>query len=82
MNRVILLSAAVFFGACCSAQNGWVVVPVSEYENLRHKAYPIDPQPGPTPVEATLTRVEYESAESHSPMVAASAARFEAVFES
>ncbi len=60
MNRFYLLSAAVFFGAGCFAQTGWVVVPIQEYENLHRKAYPQEPPPAQTPLEATLTRLEYD----------------------
>jgi hypothetical protein len=37
-----------------------VVIPVPEYQALRDKAFPAAPQPEPPPVEATLTRVEYD----------------------
>ncbi|HKV62982.1 MAG TPA: hypothetical protein VJO16_13780 [Candidatus Acidoferrum sp.] len=39
---------------------GWVVLPVEEYKALHAKAYPIDRDPEPPPVEATLTRVDYD----------------------
>ena len=60
MNRLSLLSATVFFGASCLAQNGWVVVPIGEYESLRRKAFPVEREPGEPPVDATLTRVDYD----------------------
>lgn len=40
--------------------SGWVVIPVDEYRVLRAKAYPADHDPEPPPLEATLTRVDYE----------------------
>ncbi len=40
--------------------SGWVVIPVPDYKELRDKAFPAEPQPEPPPVEATLTRVEYD----------------------
>ena len=40
--------------------DGWVVIPVDEYRALRLKAYPPDRPPDPPPVEATITRIEYE----------------------
>ena len=40
--------------------SGWVVIPVEEYRALRAKAYPADQIPEPPPVEATLTRVDYD----------------------
>ncbi len=40
--------------------SGWVVIPVPDYQALRDKAFPAEPQPEPPPVEATLTRVEYD----------------------
>ena len=74
MNRLYLLFAAVVFAAVFAgsgfAQNGsapagvsatgWVVVPINEYETLHRKAFPPDREPDPPPVEATLTRVDYE----------------------
>lgn len=39
---------------------GWVVLPVDEYRTLHARAYPSERDPEPAPVEATLTRVEYD----------------------
>ncbi|MCU1315206.1 MAG: hypothetical protein JWN63_528 [Candidatus Acidoferrum typicum] len=39
---------------------GWVVLPVDEYRRLHARAYPIEGDPEPPPVEATLTRVDYD----------------------
>src|SRR5215831_9913687 len=39
---------------------GWVVIPVEEYQALRARAFPAEREPEPPPVEATLTRVDYE----------------------
>src|SRR6516225_4228047 len=39
---------------------GWVVIPVSEYESLRARAFPAEHEPEAPPVEATLTRVDYD----------------------
>jgi hypothetical protein len=39
---------------------GWVVIPVDEYRVLRAKAYPVERDPEPPPLDATLTRVDYE----------------------
>jgi hypothetical protein len=40
--------------------DGWVVIPVDEYRALRLKAFPPGRPPDPPPVDATLTRVEYD----------------------
>ena len=40
--------------------SGWVVISVDEYRNLRLHAYPLEREPDPSPVEATLTRVDYD----------------------
>lgn len=39
---------------------GWVVIPVDEYQHLRSSAYPAERPPEPPPVDATLTRAEYD----------------------
>jgi hypothetical protein len=40
--------------------DGWVVIPVDDYRALRLKAFPPDRPPDPPPVDATITRVDYE----------------------
>jgi hypothetical protein len=39
---------------------GWVVLPLDEYKALREKANPTTSPPAPPPVDATLTRVDYD----------------------
>src|SRR5437899_7692485 len=39
---------------------GWVVLPVDEYRALRDKALPPPPPAAAPPVDATLTRIDYE----------------------
>ena len=39
---------------------GWVVLPVDEYGALRARANPSTPSPTPPPVDATLTRIDYD----------------------
>lgn len=64
-----LASVALFSGTALRAQEkpteaahaaGWVVIPVEEYRVLRAKAYPVDHDPEPPPLDATLTRVDYD----------------------
>src|SRR5580765_8015639 len=43
-----------------AASPGWVVVPVQEYQSLRARAFPAEREPDPPPVDATLTRVDYD----------------------
>lgn len=59
---LILISAAVASQAQTSATtpDGWVVLPVSEYVALRKAALPSETEPVPPPVEATLTRIDYD----------------------
>jgi hypothetical protein len=63
------LFAAVFCGVLTAqAQEkmldaraaGWVVIPVEEYRVLRTKAYPVEHEPDGPPVDATLSRVDYD----------------------
>src|SRR5262249_46562961 len=39
---------------------GWVVIGLEEYKSLHARAYPPEREPEPPPVEATLSRVEYD----------------------
>jgi hypothetical protein len=66
-----LLAAVLFLGmgldlraqekiAEASHPSGWVVIPVEEYRVLRAKAYPTEHDPEPPPLDATLTRVDYD----------------------
>src|SRR3984957_8158831 len=43
-----------------SHASGWVVIPVEEYRVLRAKAYPVEHDPEPPPLDATLSRVDYD----------------------
>jgi hypothetical protein len=42
-----------------TARDGWVVLPISEYTALKKAAYPDEPEPTAPPVEATLSRIDY-----------------------
>lgn len=42
-----------------TANDGWVVLPVSEYMSLKRAASPAEPEPAAPPVEATLSRIDY-----------------------
>jgi hypothetical protein len=39
---------------------GWVVLPIEEYRSLRARAFPAEHDPEPPPLDATLTRVDYD----------------------
>lgn len=64
-----ILTGVCVSGAAAAAQekstesahaSGWVVIPVEEYRVLRAKAYPVEHDPEPPPIDATLTRVDYD----------------------
>src|SRR3954469_8381970 len=55
---VCLLTATI--AAQSPSTTGWVVIPVNEYSWLRGKAFPTAADPESRPIDATLTRVEYE----------------------
>ncbi len=68
-HAISLLVVSSFTGSAVLAQDktpstphaaGWVVIPVTEYRVLRAKAYPSEPTPEPPPLDATLTRVDYD----------------------
>jgi len=62
--RVMLcLCAALMIATSAWAEDaspGWVVIPVTEYRALHSRAYPGDIAPEVPPVQATLTRIDYE----------------------
>jgi hypothetical protein len=60
-----LVASLLLCAGRISAQNathspGWVVISIGDYRTLHAKAYPPDREPEPPPVEATLTRVDYD----------------------
>ena len=70
MNRPRVVLAAVVVSAylrrdgsvaqTAASAEGWVVLPVEEYRALRERAIPPAPPPLAPPVDATLTRVDYD----------------------
>src|SRR5262249_20660823 len=69
MSRARLALAAVVVLTCCRAvtaaaqvtpPEGWVVLPVDEYRALRAQALPPAPPAAGPPVDATLTRIDYD----------------------
>jgi hypothetical protein len=59
------LGALLFCVAAAPAQTalhapGWVVITIGDYRSLHAKAYPPDREPEAPPVDATLTRVDYD----------------------
>ena len=57
---VCVLGHATGIVAQTATPEGWVVLPVEEYRALREKALPPAASPVGPPVEATLTRVDYD----------------------
>jgi len=62
---VCLMAAFLLCAGNSSAQTashapGWVVITIGDYRSLHTKAYPPDREPEPPPVDATLTRVDYD----------------------
>src|SRR5277367_2530431 len=63
---VCTLAALSLVATNSSAQNtssrapGWVVLALSDYRSLHARAYPPDREPEAPPVDATLTRVDYD----------------------
>ncbi|MBN1566651.1 MAG: hypothetical protein JXA73_02315 [Acidobacteria bacterium] len=61
-----LCAAIIVFAFCSSASaqesraTGWIAIPAAEYQALRAKAYPVEPEPEAPPVQATLTRIDYD----------------------
>ncbi|HUK91778.1 MAG TPA: hypothetical protein VLZ81_15350, partial [Blastocatellia bacterium] len=57
---IIAAACSVCLGQGPVASEGWVVLPVDEYRALRLAAFPAEATPAPPPVDATLTRVDYD----------------------
>src|SRR5262245_17135567 len=70
MDRARLVLAAALVSACVlravpmaqttSPPDGWVVLPVDEYRAVRDRANPPPTPIAPPPIDATLTRVDYD----------------------
>ena len=64
--QFVLIAIALAGGVPAAAQttvatpDGWVVLQVSDYTALKRSASPADPEPAPPPVEATLSRIDYD----------------------
>jgi hypothetical protein len=52
--------AAIATAQTSTTPDGWVVLPVDEYRALRDRANPPQPLPPAPPVDATLTRIDYD----------------------
>jgi hypothetical protein len=58
---IILLASASIVAAQDSAHSsGWIAIPATDYQLLRAKAFPVEPGPEVPPVQATLTRINYD----------------------
>src|SRR6185295_2011491 len=61
LSLFLVFATGVSFAQTAAAPpNGWVVLPIAEYQALRRAAFPADAEPAPPPVEATLTRIDYD----------------------
>lgn len=64
--QFVLTAIALAGGVPAAAQttvatpDGWVVLQVSDYTALKRAASPAEPEPAPPPVEATLSRIDYD----------------------
>src|SRR5918996_5532980 len=57
INAIVVDMASAQSGA--ATPDGWVVLPVTEYAALKKAASPAEPEPAAPPVEATLSRIDY-----------------------
>jgi hypothetical protein len=57
---LIAIAAASPASAQDAGRDGWVVLSIEEYRALRARAFPSLPDPAPPPVDAALTRVDYD----------------------
>jgi len=56
----VILIAHVSAAQEAPRPDGWVVLPIEDYRTLRARAFPAAPDPAPPPVDAALTRVDYD----------------------
>ncbi len=56
----LLLCASHSSAQTASHAPGWVVITIGDYKTLHAKAYPPEREPEAPPVDATLTRVDYD----------------------
>ncbi len=56
----LLLRTGLLYAQDTSHSPGWVVISVPDYHTLRVKAFPAEREPEPPPVDATLSRVDYD----------------------
>jgi hypothetical protein len=57
---IFFIGSANSFAQTAAHSPGWAVLSVEDYRSLHAKAYPLEREPEPPPVEATLTRVDYD----------------------
>jgi hypothetical protein len=60
LTPIVILNAVFCVAQGPPSTEGWVVLPVEDYRVLRQAAFPAEREPEPAPVEATLTRVDYD----------------------
>src|SRR6266481_7836994 len=60
LGHAFLWSSPVTLAQESAHAPGWVVISVPDYHALRVKAFPAEREPEPPPVDATLTRVDYD----------------------
>jgi hypothetical protein len=56
----LLFLAGPSLAQTASHSPGWVVLSIGDYRTLHARAYPPEREPEPPPVDATLTRVDYD----------------------
>ncbi|HEY6330059.1 MAG TPA: hypothetical protein VI756_12040 [Blastocatellia bacterium] len=57
---IVVSVSATAMAQTAPATQGWVVLPVDEYRALHRAAFPNAPEPVPPPVDAALTRIDYD----------------------
>src|SRR5262249_32071058 len=60
MSPILVLALLLTPAAAEPARDGWVVLPVQDYQALRAKAYPPERPPDPPPLESIVSRVDYD----------------------
>ncbi len=57
---ILVALAANAIAQDSTRSSGWIALPAADYQLLRARAFPVEPEPETPPVQAALTRINYD----------------------